>query len=206
MHPRFHRKGQRAFTLIEVMIVVAVVGVLAGLAVFSLRRYMTAAKASEAKQIVGEISRSAHAAYQREQAQSQTVGEGAESVQVSHQLCDTANPVPAGAAPPSKKYQPNTASGFDFQTGDDVTGWRCLKFSVNNPVYHQYLYTRGSSPAAPNAPSACLGGGVSCYEAGSLGDLNGNGLNSRVARTGHVNVATGTLKASTQIFVENESE
>ena len=187
------------------MIVVAVVGVLAALSVVSLRRYMTAAKASEAKQVVGEVSRSAHAAYQREQAVAQTVGEGAESVQVSHQLCGTAIPVPA-LAPPAKKYQPDTSAGVDFQSGDDSNGWKCLKFNINNPIYHQYLYTLGTSPTAPNSSAACNGGGNTCYEAGALGDLNGNGVNSRVARTGHVNVATGTLKASTQIYVENESE
>ena len=96
--------------------------------------------------------------------------------------------------------------GVDFQTGDDLSGWVCLKFQVNQPIQYQFLYARGTSPTAPLSPSACVGGGTNCYEAGALGDLNGNGLNSRLARTGHVNAATGTLKAATQVFVDNESE
>jgi type IV pilus assembly protein PilA len=204
MHAKF-RSSRRGFTLVELMIVVAVIGILAALSLTGMRRYLTSSKASEAKSIVGALSRAAHGAYQREQAQAQTVAEGVESVQLSYQLCGDAIPVP-GAAPAGRKYQPDTNANVDFQTGDDVNGWTCLKFQVNQPIQYQFLYTRGGSPAAPLSPTACLGGGINCYEAGALGDLNGNGLNSRLARTGHVNVATGELKAATQIYVDNVSE
>ena len=45
MPHRRHRKSHAGFTLIEVMVVVAIVGVMAALAVFGVRRLLTAGKA-----------------------------------------------------------------------------------------------------------------------------------------------------------------
>lgn len=192
----------RGFTLVELMIVVAIIGVLAAIAIHGVRRYLTAAKASEAKQSIGEISRGAHAAFEREQMASQTVNEGNESVQASHNLCGSAIPVP-GTVPKAAKYQPKTADGQDFDTGDDQNGWRCLKFAVTHPMYHQYHYYSGASVVAPANPAACT---ANCYEAGALGDLNGDGVPGRYARTGVVNTVTNELKASTQVYVDDEAE
>ena len=199
--PRVHRT-RRGFTLVELMIVVAIIGVLAALAVYGVRRYLTAAKAAEAKQSVGEIARSAHAAFERELMPSQAVAEGNLSDQVSHELCGSASPVPA-AIPAARRYQPDTAVGADFQTGDEKAGWMCLRFSISQPVYYQFHYTKDGAPVAAGAPLACAS---DCYEAGAMGDLNGNGIPSRFARTGQVNSTTGSLKASTNIYVDNESE
>jgi type IV pilus assembly protein PilA len=189
--------------LAEIMITVAIIGVLAGLAVFGIRKYLAGAKASEAKNMVGAVSRAAHAAYQRAREDSEGVAEGSVSTTALAQLlCDTANSVP-GAVPAGRKYQPNTAEGFDFNAGNATVGWKCLKFETNNPIYYQYLYTRGGSPAAPGNPGACA---ANCYEAGAVGDLDGDGDLARFARTGQVNTSTGALKAQTQIYVDAESE
>lgn len=185
------------------MIVVAIIGVLAAIAVYGVGRYLAAANASEAKHMVGEISRSAHAAFERERMGSDALADGSLSTQVSHDLCDTADPVPA-TVPKGVKYQPSTAAGTDFYGGGETVGWRCLKFSSDHPILYQYNYTRGSSTVAPASPAACSA--AECYEAGALGDLNGNGIYSRFARTGVVNVATGALRAATLIYTENESE
>jgi len=184
------------------MIVVAIIGVLAALAIYGVRRYLANAKASEAKQAVGNIARSAHAAYEREVMPSQDVNEGNESVQVSHALCLSALSVPA-KVPAGKKYQPNTANGKDFGTGSDSEGWKCLRFRIDQPVYYQYLYTYNGSAVAPNSKAKCS---ADCYEAGALGDLNANGLYSRFAKTGQINTKTKALKAATNVYVENEAE
>jgi type IV pilus assembly protein PilA len=202
MRPQHYR---RAFTLVELMIVVAIIGLLAALAVQAVARYLGAAKASEAKNGVGQISRAAHAAYEDELQGAQLLAEGGTSIQAIHRLCGSAAPVPS-TVPEGKKYQPSSADGSDFKKGDAATGWPCLRFEIYQPIYYQYSYVKGDSLAAPLNPGKCPTG-ENCYEAGAMGDLNGDGVVfSRYARTGHINAATGELRVATQIYVENEEE
>jgi type IV pilus assembly protein PilA len=137
------------------MIVVAIIGVLAALAIYGVRKYLSSAKTSEAKNTVGAITRGAAAAYERETTASQVVVEGALSSAISNDLCGSATAVPT-AVPKGTKYQPNTAEGSDFETGDTVTGWKCLKFSLTQPIYYQYSYLRGSKITQAPASGAGL--------------------------------------------------
>jgi len=184
------------------MIVVAIIGVLAALAIYGVRRYLASAKTSEAKNTIGQISRGATAAFERESTPPENLGEGKESVQASHSLCGTASKVPA-KVPAGKKYQPLTDDGKDFESGDNVNGWKCLKFGMTQPIYYQYHYYKDSSTAAPNNPAKCT---KDCYEAAAVGDLDGDGATSIFALTGEINTKTGKLKKATQVYIENEFE
>ncbi len=202
--PTPHRRV-RGFTLVELMITVAIVGVLAAMAVYGVRKYLTSSKSAESKNTVGVITRGAVAAFEREYMPSESVNEGVESTEASHELCGSAVPVPVGGPPAGKKYQPILDGVQDFATGDRANGWRCLRFEMDRTVYYQYNYTKDASPVAPTSPTAC--GGTDCFEAAALGDLDGDATDfSRIARTGFVNNATGALLVATYTHVVDEPE
>jgi len=192
------RYGKRGFTLVELMIVVAIIGVLAALAIYGVRRYLASAKSAEGKNTIGAISRAAVAAYERETYSNEILPDGASSTTFVHALCKSAAAWVPAAAPQAKKYQPSTADLADFNTGDNVTGWKCLRFSLNEATYYSYMYCTG------NCSGQATGADGTGYEADAQGDLDGNGVNSFFGR-GAV-VRNGVVVVSTELMIVNEFE
>jgi prepilin-type N-terminal cleavage/methylation domain-containing protein len=167
------RQSLRAFTLVELMVVVAIVGTLASLSSYGVRKYSAAAKSVEAVTAVGNIGMAVRIAADREIMSSDVLALGATSTKptstpdedskvtgstsgkgkgqgatVTHGV-DTVEPglcassEPVPASLNSIKGRKYQPKPSDYLSGDARSGWRCLLFSFELPQYYQYQYTGG---------------------------------------------------------------
>jgi type IV pilus assembly protein PilA len=174
-------RKNRGFTLVELMIVVAIVGILAALAIYGVRKYMANAKTAEARNGIGQMGKDAITSYFKEGMAGTVLALG-NSAGVSNRLCDGANVAAVPAAMTDIKAQKYQSAPSEWVT------WDCLHFSMNDPQYYQYDYiTTGSDLAAATAAFTCQ----------AQGDLNGDGtLFSVFTQKGAV-VADGTILTAT---------
>lgn len=145
------RRARAGFTLIELMITVAIVGVLAAVAIPSYVQYTRRAKSSEALMNIRRMYDGAVAYY---------VGERADSTgtALAQQFPESVGPTPA-TIPSGVAYRPAPGE-WDF------AGWRALDFIVMDPIRYSYTFTSSGT------------GATAFGQMIAQGDLDGDGVPS----------------------------
>lgn len=188
--PSTHKtSSQQGFTLIELMIVVAIIGVLAAVAVPAFINYVKRSKTSEAASNLKSLYTGAASYYQAEHWGQGVQAVGAASAASTH--CEVASATPTWTASQNKQV-------IDWDA--EAASYESLNFQVSDPIYYEYHITAGNGDACGNAAST-----AGIYTFAANGDLDGNGTKSTFELAVGSN-AQNELYRAPGIFTANELE
>jgi len=143
---RQQMRRERGFTLLELMIAVAIIGILASVAIPSFQNYQLVSKTSEAKSNLTGLSRSQKAYYS----------------EFNTYISVLPEPLTTTGLPPTSEKRDSAAVSAAY----DLVGWE----PEGNVFYDYESHVPGDGMAGP---CTCLPG--TCFTATAYGDLDGNG-------------------------------
>jgi len=185
------KRKEKGFTLIELMIVVAIMGILAAVAIPAFIRYIQRAKTSEATSNVQKIYSGAVAYYDAEHVKQ---GFGANTILKRRFPCDNGSSNWCPAAPPKGKKTSEPKSCWTNTGANDGLVWKSLDFSIADHNYYAYRFVCTSYANNP------------AFRGTAEGDLDGDSGYSLFERSGYADTVTDTVVGSAGVYINDPLE